>query len=249
MAPVKQKSATITAAAVDRMVDVVLNLETEVSEIKEELRSCKNIITGQQTLLTHQYRCIQTILNVLTNSHQALNIVQHSSLNDSGPAGIICLNGEPPAVKKLNTSLTGQSLEVPTGAGPPVVHALVSPVPTPRMPRARDTNHGPQPASATYSSAAAHESAASSSGHVPPGPLRDGGAGAASLVGKPSKSVELRAAPPRHSSLHVFNLSHETTSDNILQHIASKMAIKDATCVKLNVTRGQYSSFHLDVPG
>lgn len=58
----------------------------------------------------------------------------------------------------------------------------------------------------------------------------------------------LRAAAPRSVSLHVFNLSEETTSADLVDHIKSTMDIQVDRCEQLTVTRGHYSSFKIDVP-
>ncbi|XP_063370741.1 uncharacterized protein LOC134659066 [Cydia amplana] len=58
----------------------------------------------------------------------------------------------------------------------------------------------------------------------------------------------LRAAGPRVVSLHVYNLSEETTTEDVVRHVQTNMGIAAPVCQKLVVTRGNYTSFRLDVP-
>lgn len=61
------------------------------------------------------------------------------------------------------------------------------------------------------------------------------------------KSGGLRAAPPRIGSLHLFNFNIDTTPEDIKQHLLSKLKINNIGCERLP-TRGEYASFKLDVP-
>lgn len=68
-------------------------------------------------------------------------------------------------------------------------------------------------------------------------------------VSDPPRKLEgLRAATQRPVSLHVFNLSTETTTDDVIRHVKSIIGIQVDICERLKVTRGQYSSFRIDVP-
>jgi hypothetical protein len=58
----------------------------------------------------------------------------------------------------------------------------------------------------------------------------------------------LRAAGPRVVSLHVFNLSEDTTVEDVIHHVQTKLGISAPVCEKLVVTRGKYTSFRLEVP-
>lgn len=58
----------------------------------------------------------------------------------------------------------------------------------------------------------------------------------------------LKAASPRVISWHVFNLSEGTTVSDVIHYVETELKIRDAKCEQLKVTRGQYSSFRLDVP-
>lgn len=57
----------------------------------------------------------------------------------------------------------------------------------------------------------------------------------------------LRAAPARISSLHLFNFNIDTTPDDIKKHLLSQLEINNISCEQLP-TRGEYVSFKLDVP-
>ncbi|KAJ2937593.1 hypothetical protein O0L34_g19073 [Tuta absoluta] len=57
----------------------------------------------------------------------------------------------------------------------------------------------------------------------------------------------LSAAPPRTTSLHLFNLSTSTSIDDITGHVKRLIKTGEIRCEQL-ITRGDYSSFRLDVP-
>ncbi|KAJ2952083.1 hypothetical protein O0L34_g4350 [Tuta absoluta] len=59
--------------------------------------------------------------------------------------------------------------------------------------------------------------------------------------------TSLRAAPPRTAALHLFNFNIETTVEDIVGHVKKFIKTSEVHCEKL-VTRGDYSSFKLNVP-
>ncbi|XP_047996381.1 uncharacterized protein LOC125234215 [Leguminivora glycinivorella] len=63
-----------------------------------------------------------------------------------------------------------------------------------------------------------------------------------------SSTCSLRAAGPRVVSLHVYNLSEATTTEDVVRHVQDQMGIASPVCQQLVVTRGNYTSFRLDVP-
>ncbi|KAJ2938060.1 hypothetical protein O0L34_g19383 [Tuta absoluta] len=58
----------------------------------------------------------------------------------------------------------------------------------------------------------------------------------------------LKAAAPRIISWHIFNFSEGTTSEDIAQYTETVLNIQQFQCEQLKVTRGNYTSFRLDVP-
>ncbi|KAJ2937388.1 hypothetical protein O0L34_g16572 [Tuta absoluta] len=58
----------------------------------------------------------------------------------------------------------------------------------------------------------------------------------------------LKAAAPRIISWHIFNFSEGTTSEDIAQYTETVLKIQRFQCEQLKVTRGNYTSFRLDVP-
>lgn len=240
MAPAKAKSTTNTAA-VNRLVDVISNLKAEITEMKDDIRSCHNIISAQQKLLTYQNDSIQALLRIVTNKtfHPTLHGPQHFSLNESGPQGIVFLGDE----QEQFHSAGGRSMT--SSQGP----ARQSPTPRPRRRVVTSTNN--------HQSPTANNSQQNQNQHVSaPGAATLPGSGGSTTPPRPEPEVSpcgsspagLRAAAPRVVSLHIFNLSEDTTVEDVIRHVQNQMDIPSPVCEQLVVTRGSYTSFRLDVP-
>jgi hypothetical protein len=259
MAPVKTK-VTANTAAVNRLVEIITNLKTEIADMKDRIECCNCTILEQHKLLTSQNANIQAILRVMTgtNNHPELPhkslAFQHVTLNESGPQGIVFLDEE----QHVQSTITPPSLAVPMSPGVP---AASEP-----EPKARRNRQRRDPTNSPLITADHHQSPEGQ----PPMPVqpvpvlqtvpRPQAAGltvappAAAPIRNPSRSSSergaagLRAAGPRITKLHVFNLSEDTTPDDVIHHVQTRMGIPKPVCEQLVVTRGKYASFRLDVP-
>jgi hypothetical protein len=261
---------TINAAAVTRLVGEISNLKDEISGMKDQIKCCYSVIREQEKLLTYQSRCMQTILSTITNNTDT----PYGPLNESGPQGLIFVTDEAPGDDecRLTTSPrtpVAQSFaarnSAPTSPVLPVVESVPSVEPptssftetkTPD-PEPADHGHEPERRRTRPRRAAALAQNKPSKRNV-----GDIAAAVPDMANEalPSATVQpadtprapitssLRAAAPRVVSLHVYNLSEDSTTEDVVRHVQDHMGIMAPVCQQLAVTRGNYTSFRLDVP-
>jgi hypothetical protein len=283
------KSKVATREEMDkRLVDVILNLEVELKEIKHKLHGCHDLISNQQHEIIENKNQMAELLKIVRalpgnterpeiegardipynlHSHFTNNV----TLNESGPQGIPYIGDTadeetatqcvPTAAAEVQNAKIKQKPPKPSST-PVVLQNTGGPACTSR--RGRPRRAAPLPASAGLDPATPNVVPAtempvstgppSTESTKVPEPLMSGRAGGPSAPavlttgGTPRIQPSLRAAAPRQASLHVFNLSEETTAEDVLQHVRCKLGVEVAQCERLVVTRGQYSSFKLDVP-
>lgn len=240
MAPLKAKSLT-TAAAVSNLVDEISTLKIEVTEMKDEIRGCHDVIREQQRMLTYQNECIQRILGIVSNQpvHPRLSLSQHLSLDESGPQGIIFTNEQQPPLVTME----------------PMPPTPASPVPQPARIAPALMSHRSCPPRVTPSALNDEKCSSDANGSIPTTILSPAKVPATPMKAqlkatqpREKRSMGLSAAAPRVASLHIFNLDINTTAEDVVRHVRTQMGISAPICEQLVVTRGSYSSFRLDVP-
>lgn len=262
------KTKTRTKATEDRLVDVISNLEVTITDLQYRVTECYEIIKTQQIELTTQREITGEILkllkhnspNVCTENHPntyskivkipaRFAVTNNVPLDESGPSGLVHIDT---VYNDPNTQSTPHSTPSLTTT-PPMAEQqqpIQQPVDKPRRGRpARQRKTAlAQDASPsdTATATAVHQQTESVRPSVPLEPVQLFVHSEQPLVSE--KQRGLRAAAPQPVSLHVFNLSVETTAEDVLRHLESGLSIKVTRCEKLTVTRGQYSSFRIDVP-
>jgi hypothetical protein len=277
-----------------RLVDVILNLEMTILEMKEKLDKTYDIMQQQQQVLIMQKELNIEIMKTLNNTSPDLHSRQSNvpnktpqytvtlnnvSHNNSGPEGIIFFDNTSPcdtqaqeeefqcaAPQEISTP-TRSSVALPlqrkqlrsrpgrmlqskaaaakpsespdTGSKAPAVQAAAPKLPGSSVPSASANRTAAPSALETTMPPVVKLPAVPTARTPPPAPM---------LRAAPKHQEGLQAAAPRPISLHVFNLTVETTTDDVVHHIKSKFGIQVEKCEQLKVTRGNYSSFKVDVP-
>lgn len=234
-----------TKAAIDRLVDVVSDLSLKISDMQLKLNDCFTIISKQKSYIDESDKKVDLILNKLeillqkeTDDKKALqqsitrknknkNKKQKDKNSPDTSRKVPALFSTITAAKIPRFCVT-QSPSTLDDSGPQALTIIDTVNTTPRHSILGPVNTTPR-----------HKSP----GICQPRPAAE--SESSSHTGTPETRC-LRAAPPRTVSLHLFNFSVGTSPDDITNHLKSRLHMT-ACCEKLT-TRGEYSSFRLDVP-
>ncbi|KAJ2948836.1 hypothetical protein O0L34_g5763 [Tuta absoluta] len=178
----------------------------------------------------------------LTSIPSMLRLSSLNDFDDSGPEGLtmVEVNKNQQKLQSSPQSKTQQAVGVATGTNP-----RSSPSSNRRW--ERQTNC----ITSTPEAVGTRQTSRSATHQKPPTVLAPGNPSTHRFTNEgrqgEAKGVGLCAGPPRVASFHLFNFSQSTVSQDITSHLKSRVGLENLTCVQLQ-TKGQYSSFRLDVP-
>ncbi|KAJ2948890.1 hypothetical protein O0L34_g5821 [Tuta absoluta] len=236
----------------ERLVTVVTNLERIVLDMQEKMGCCYNIINKQQEIIELLSAKIDkntqllleikappatsntTVTEKNNSPGQNNHLFKRHCDSKSSPLMI-----QPDIVTKVPKILRLSSLNALNNSGPEGITLHNT-----------DTNVDDEPNNTSPRPNAGRrwEPTSAITGQPLSRPLVS--PRGASIPVAPATGIPcgLQAAAPRSINLHLFNLSKGTTVEDISKHVESKMGMKNINCEKLVVTRGDYSSFRLEVP-
>lgn len=239
--------APTSKAAIERLVDVISNLEMKINDMYTKLEHCHDTIKSQNLYISKQDEKISQLLtkidelknmtitnknikkrhNTKTNKNQLFHspdksIGQHqNTINSmmSNPVNSI------PSRLSVPLTLDDSGPQGITMIEQPQVHSI----------HTNTTGDNEPPLTSTQIlTPDTNESAKNANPLI-------------TRERKLKSGVGLRAAPPRVGCLHLFNFDVNTTPEDIQLHLQSQLRVTSISCERLP-TRGEYASFKLEVP-
>ncbi|KAJ2951370.1 hypothetical protein O0L34_g13511 [Tuta absoluta] len=240
-------------AALDRLVDVVNGLGTQITALNIKLNDCYDVINKQKTYIMQQEQNIRQLLmtvdEIKTNQISQKckdEIKEHSPGVSQNLASPFHLGPVPTVPHRFSAPLLNES--GPQGI---TIHNTMDGW---TNPIANQTSNPPSCMSTPVSASAPAKKQsvmfAQAVKSPPAAAITPAAHGKPTAQDKPAaqaKPVGLITAPPRSRYLHLFNFSLETTTADITNHLDSCLKLRDVSCEKLT-THGDYSSFKLQVP-
>ncbi|KAJ2937243.1 hypothetical protein O0L34_g19280 [Tuta absoluta] len=232
-----------TKAAVERLVAVISDLSTKITQMDTKLNDCNKIIQEQRVYIERQEETIMGMYKKL----DLLSKTPHSEPKSPYTPSKSKKKGKK---GKKQHSPGYKTADSPTKMYTSAQFNHTSPlgkIPAQLQVTNALNDSGPQ-------GLTAFQSSLNVTVESPSPPVQSinrntfAASVAAGAMGVGSQGTKsLSAAPPRTTSLHLFNFSTSTSIDDITEHVKRLIKTGEIRCEQL-ITSGDYSSFRLDVP-
>lgn len=239
--------APTSKAAIERLVNVISNLEMKINDFYTKLEHCHDTIKSQNLYISKQDEKITQLLtkidelknmtvtnknikkrrNTKTNKNQIFHSLDNSIGQHQNTINYMMSNPVSSIPPRLSVPLTLDD------SGPHGITMIQQPV---HSIHTHPTNDNETPLTSTHTlTPDTNESTKTANPLITRERKLKSGVGG------------LRAAPPRVGCLHLFNFDVDTTPEDIQLHLQSQLRVKSISCERLP-TRGEYASFKLEVP-
>lgn len=229
-------------AALDRLVEVISNMELKINELNIKLDNCHDTIKTQNTYIQIQD---EKLSQLLVKVEELSTKVDKSSKTRKNQRKIKYNSRDSNTAQQQHTTTYSNTItSIPPRMSVPLTLDDSGPHGITMIEQPLEQNVS------KHSTGNYKHIAMTTRTSTPDTRVIQQSTNTTKPLGKRTHELKtggLRAAPARIGSLHLFNFNIDTTPDDIKKHLLSQLEINNISCEQLP-TRGEYASFKLDVP-